>query len=90
MAIGLLGSAEYAAHYGAAPPTRIWSMDSIQTPLHRAPDSGGKAAYLDALAHGLSRADAFVSFRNHWSTVGPSGIDRRAARNDRALIPHPP
>ena len=35
---------------------------TLKDTLHHAADTGGKAAYLDALAHGLSRADAFVSF----------------------------
>ena len=35
---------------------------TLKDTLHHAADTWGKAAYLDALAHGLSRADALVSF----------------------------
>lgn len=58
----MTASTEFAGRYGAAPDGKALVDALYQNTLHRAADAPGEAAYLDALANGLSRADLLVAF----------------------------
>jgi hypothetical protein len=57
-----LGSAEFAARYGANPTNDQYVTALYSNVLGRVPDGGGYAVQIDALAHGLSRAQLLLNF----------------------------
>ena len=62
-AMGFLNSPEFASKYGAAPSDAALVDALYRNALGRAPDTGGQAQYVGALASGTySRADLLASF----------------------------
>lgn len=63
VAQNFLGSAEFQALYGATPSNATLVEGLYRNVLHRTPDAGGTAYWLDILAQGLAtRADVLASF----------------------------
>ena len=63
VAMGFMtASTEFASRYGAAPDDKTLVDAFYQNTLHRAADAPGEAAYLNALAKGLGRADLLAAF----------------------------
>jgi len=62
IAVGFLGSAEFANRYGTGPSDAALVTGLYQNTLGRAPEAAGQALYTNALAAGLSRADLVVAF----------------------------
>ncbi|GIL40241.1 DUF4214 domain-containing protein [Roseiterribacter gracilis] len=62
LAANFIASAEFVARYGAAPSDVAYVTALYSNVLGRVPDQGGFNVQLDALAHGLSRAQLLLNF----------------------------
>jgi hypothetical protein len=91
VALSFLASPEFVDRYGASPSDQALVDQPYQNTLHRAPDPGGEAPFVQALASGLSRADLLVSFsdsQEHINLVAQRAAARDASGFSLDLHPH--
>lgn len=62
LANAFIGSAEFKTKYGASPADGTFVDLLYQNVLGRLPDAGGRAVQVDALNHGLARAQLLTNF----------------------------
>jgi len=61
-AADFIRSDEFTQLYGSAPSDKAFLASLYQNVLHRAPDDGGYAFWLDGMAHGVTRATVLQQF----------------------------
>lgn len=82
----MLTSAEYANDYGSSVQTKKEFVTQLYVDgLHRGPDAGGLAAYKNALAGGLSRAQAATDI----ATSAESQNDLAPVFQNGLVVPNP-
>lgn len=62
VAADFIRSDEFVRLYGSAPGDKAFLTSLYQNVLHRAPDDGGYAFWLDGLTHGVTRASVLQQF----------------------------
>lgn len=62
IATNFINSAEFVARYGASSSDTLYATALYRNVLGRDPDAGGLAVQVDALGHGLSRAQLLLNF----------------------------
>ena len=62
VATGFINSAEFKTLYGDNPSNSAFVTLLYDNVLHRAPDAGGYAYWMNELAHGVSREEALIGF----------------------------